>query len=382
MKQGFNLIIAGDFFFKKEFLQENLISDEIIKIFKLANFRVLNFEAPIVKVDTITPILKTGPNLSMKKEVTIPVLKKLNIDLVTLSNNHIMDFGSDGLRNTFEELNKNDIKFTGAGLTLEEAKRPYIILQQDIKISILNFAENEWSISKDKQPGANPLDIIENVKQIKNAKTENDIVIVIIHGGHEYYELPSPKIVKQYRFYAENGADIIVAHHSHCYSGFEIHKGVPIFYSLGNFLFTLDSKNDLWYTGLLLKLTISKNRIESWAIIPIQQERATFFLSPLIDQEKNDVLEKVKKLSLIISDEYELIKNWNQFIRAKSRSCLQTFSPSNIFGNRYINAGLRLLNIDRLFRTKRQYRQILNTIRCESHLEISKNCIEDYLKND
>jgi len=58
-------------------------------------------------------------------------------------------------------------------------------------------------------------------------------------------------MVKQYRFYAENGADAIVGHHTHCIGGYEIYKDVPIIYSLGNFLFTLPSKREEWYSGLL-----------------------------------------------------------------------------------------------------------------------------------
>ena len=58
---------------------------------------------------------------------------------------------------------------------------------------------------------------------------------MIVHGGHECYNLPSPRMQKQYLFYADQGADIVVGHHTHCISGYEVYKGVPIYYSLGNF---------------------------------------------------------------------------------------------------------------------------------------------------
>ena len=82
------------------------------------------------------------------------------------------------------------------------------------------------------------MDIIDNTNQIREAKASHDKVIVIVHGGHEYYNLLSPRMQKQYRFYADQGADIVVGHHTHCISGNEIHNGVPKYYSLGNFLFT------------------------------------------------------------------------------------------------------------------------------------------------
>jgi poly-gamma-glutamate capsule biosynthesis protein CapA/YwtB (metallophosphatase superfamily) len=76
------------------------------------------------------------------------------------------------------------------------------------------------------------MDIIDNANQIKEAKATHDKVIVIVHGGHEYYNLPSPRMQKQYRFYADQGADFVVGHHTHCISGYEVYNGVPIYYSL------------------------------------------------------------------------------------------------------------------------------------------------------
>src|SRR6185369_4870371 len=116
-------------------------------------------------------------------------------------------------------------------------------------------------------------------------------VIVIIHGGHEYYHLPSPRMVKQYRFYAENGADAIIGHHTHCTSGYEVYKNVPIFYSLANFLFTLNSKHECWYTGLILQLEISQHKDISFELYPIKQQRKNFNVEFLQDTEKEKVIE-------------------------------------------------------------------------------------------
>src|SRR5690554_8220427 len=106
------------------------------------------------------------------------------------------------------------------------------------------------------------MNIIYNTNQIKEAKATHDKVIVIIHGGHEYYNLPSPRMQKQYRFYAEQGADIIISHHTHCISGKEVYKGVPIYYSLGNFLFTNTSSFEDWYIVIVLDLTIINGKLE------------------------------------------------------------------------------------------------------------------------
>ena len=132
-----------------------------------------------------------------------------------------------------------------------------------MKIAILNFCENEWSIAEDDSPGANPMDIIDNTNHIREAKASHDKVIVIVHGGHEYYNLPSPRMQKQYRFYADQDADIVVGHNTHCISGSEMYKGVPIYYSLGNFLFTGRSTIENWYYGLVLELEIKDGNIRT-----------------------------------------------------------------------------------------------------------------------
>src|SRR5690606_16683331 len=116
-------------------------------------------------------------------------------------------------------------------------------------------------------------DVIDNVRQIKREKQISDKVIVIVHGGHEYYNLPSPRMVKQYRFYAENGADLVVGHHTHCISGHETYNGVPIFYSLGNFLFTKPSRHQSWYNGLVLEIFVDKFQDIDVKIHPVRQRK-------------------------------------------------------------------------------------------------------------
>jgi len=178
----------------------------------------------------------------MSKNTVFPYLKQLKVDAVTLANNHILDYGAKGLSDTFETLKQNKIDYVGAGNNLKEAAQPLTLEKDGQRIAILNFCENEWSIAEEDKPGANPMDIIENTNQIKAAKATHDKVICIIHGGHEYYHLPSPRMQKQYRFYVDNGADAIVGHHTHCVGGYEVYNDVPIIYSLGNFLFIKPSK--------------------------------------------------------------------------------------------------------------------------------------------
>ena len=72
---------------------------------------------------------------------------------------------------------------------------------------------------------------------IAAAKKRHDYLIAVIHAGNEFYDLPSPRTKNLYRYLIDNGADAVVAHHTHRFSGYEIYKSKPIFYGLGNFIY-------------------------------------------------------------------------------------------------------------------------------------------------
>lgn len=270
----------------------------------------------------------------------------------------------------------------GAGMNIDDASKPLIIEKENIKIAFLNFCESEWSIVTHNCGGANPLDIIDNLSQIKKAKTQADFVIVIIHGGHEYYQLPSPRMVKQYRFYAENGADAIIGHHTHCISGFEIHQNVPIVYSLGNMLFTIRNPNEEWYTGLIAQLHITKNKPIKVDFIPIGQEINTFKLHLLNDLEKNTVLNQINLFSKKIINSTDLESEWKKFIQ-KNNKTINILSPSSALPGRYIRAAVKRLDLNKIHMKKRYLKSVLNHIRCDAHKDvITELLINKIYKNE
>jgi poly-gamma-glutamate synthesis protein (capsule biosynthesis protein) len=373
------LNICGDFYLGTTSYEENYLSKDILDIFQNSDLNILNLECPITKEIKENKIIKTGPYLNGSSN-TFSILKRLKTNLVTLANNHIMDYNASGLKDTISGCKENSINCVGAGMSLEEAKKPYTLEKKNIKIAILNFTENEWSCAQKNKPGANPLNPIENVKQIRKVREKSDFVIVIIHGGHEYYHLPSPRMLNQYRFYAENGASIIIGHHSHCISGYEVHKGIPIFYGLGNFLFTMKSNYESWFTGLLLQLKIDENLKINWELFPVRQNKDTYSLKLLEDGEKQNVLTDFKNYSIIIADESLLSKNWDNFVHKKANEILDIFNPIHFINNRYVKGAIRKLGLSRFFIRKNHYQEILNHIRCESHSDLSKSIIAKFLE--
>jgi hypothetical protein len=375
-----NLLIAGDFYVSDDFQGKDLFDTPVESLFAGVDYRIINLEAPITLRARKNTILKTGPHLCAKKETVLPPLEKLHVDMATLANNHIMDYGRPGLLDTLGSLKSANIQTVGAGLNLQEARKPFILENDGDRIAIMNFAENEWASATMDRAGANPLDLIENIRQIREAKKSSGYVIVIIHGGHEYYEFPSPRMVRQYRLYAENGASAIVGHHSHCISGYEVFQGVPIFYGLGNFIFTDPSDFEVWYTGLILNLQISRNKDISWELIPVIQSKSQYFLTRPEGGKDEIVRNAINKYSATITDEALLAQEWKRLLSTRKRQYLDLFSPLNIIQNRYVRAALSRIGVAHLFIRKKHLARILNNIRCESHAEAVRDIIELFLE--
>ncbi len=375
-----HLLISGDFFIADKFTNKEIIDQSVVVLFQQSDYRIINLEAPITSNNPKNKILKTGPHLRMSEQTVIPYLKQLNVDAVTLANNHILDYGAKGLCDTFESLKQNKIASVGAGNNQNEATQPLTLEKNGLRIAILNFCENEWSIAEPDTPGANRMDIIDNVNQIKAAKATHDKVICIIHGGHEYYHIPSPRMQKQYRFYVDSGADAIVGHHTHCIGGYEIYNEAPIAYSLGNFIFTRNNNNPVWYQGLFVTLEIIQNQKIKIKLHPVQQEIRTFKTKLSGNNEKVKTLEEVKNISDIINNKTELFQKWDAFINQKEKQYLNAFSPVHFFKTKYITSAVKKLRLHKLFMNKKHYKMMMNLIRCEAHKDATMDSIKKYLK--
>jgi poly-gamma-glutamate synthesis protein (capsule biosynthesis protein) len=371
------ILIAGDLFVSDQFYHKDLIDKSVLNLFSHADYRIVNLEAPITNDNKEHKIIKTGPHLRMSEQTAISVLKQLDIDSVTLANNHILDYGTKGLLDTLDILKREKISYVGAGVNLKDASKCITLNKEGIKTAIVNFCENEWSIAEENLPGANPMDIIDNSNQIREAKASHDKVIIIVHGGHEYYNLPSPRMQKQYRFYADQGADLVIGHHTHCISGNEMYKGVPIYYSLGNFLFTDKSSIEDWYTGLVLVLEI-KDGIISTNLFPIKNNKQNFQLTLYNGEENDMILRRIHSFNKIIHDENKVLSEWKNYLNEKSRTYLTYWSSLAYVNNRYINAIFRRLNLN--IYKKKTLSQFLNLIRCEAHSDMSKEIIKEYIK--
>ncbi len=243
---------------------ERIVDADLIEIFKNSDYRILNLEVPLT--DKETPISKCGPNLiaSVKSAAGI---KQLDVDFLTLANNHILDQGEQGLKSTALTLDSLGIAYAGIGKNPEEASRPHIFELDGRKIGVYCCAEHEFSIVSGKNAGANPFDPLESLDHIASLKDSCDYVICLYHGGKEHYRYPSPSLQKTCRKIVEKGADIVICQHTHCVGCEEKWQNGTIVYGQGNFLFD-HSKSEFWQTSLLLQIDADSKNIE---YIPIRK---------------------------------------------------------------------------------------------------------------
>lgn len=359
------ILIAGDLVVSQSYSKDK-IDERLAAFFSQADYRIVNLEAPVS--DSNERITKVGPHLHGNKKSTANILKHLNINCVTLANNHIRDLGDQGVKDTLEFCKENNIVPVGAGRNLAEASRTEFIDSEAGTIALVNIAENEWCNATEWTAGANPMDLIDNANQIQKARGSADWVFVIIHGGHEYYNLPSPRMQKQYRFYAEQGADLVVAHHTHCINGYEIHQGVPIYYSLGNFLFTKKNIHDDWYKGLVLEVELEQDKLMH-RLHPVEVSELDYSLSLNLGAAKDIILQRVDKYHKIIIDKQELQLAWKSYVIEKTPAFLMTWSVLNFIPWRYVRGGLRRLGFS--LNSRFGLVRCLNFIRCEAHRDLS-----------
>ena len=350
------------------------VLDSVKKVISNVDYSIVNFECPVTKGGE-KPIEKCGPNLQCS-EKGMEAVKWAGFDCVTLANNHFLDYGKEGVEHTLEVCEKYGVDTVGGGMNLHEASKILYKVIEDKTLAIINCCEHEFSIATEEMAGSNPLNPIQQYYDIKEARMKADYVLVIVHGGHEHYQLPSPRMQETYRFFVDAGADAVVNHHQHCYSGYEIYKGKPIFYGLGNFCFDQpDKRNDIWNEGLMITIHFKEKNIKA-EYIPYAQCNNSPQIS-FTEELENSVESNLVNLNTIICDTNKLRFHLNMFAEQQSRNYKYLFSP---WSNRYLIA---LFNRDFLpmLTSYKKLKYLYNCLACESHYNILAHLLNNTLRS-
>ena len=264
-EQEATLLFAGDLFLtdllQSKYNQQGIsaaASDSLLSVLREADIFMLNEEFPFGT---------TGEPME-EKEYTFrvdpsynTVLSELGVDIVTLANNHMLDFGRGPLTETLNTLDQAGIAHVGAGENIDEAKALKTFEMDGRTIGFLGASrvipEHSWNASSGSSGLFTTYDAAALVEQIQKAEESCDFTVVYVHWGIEKNTQPEEYQKTLARQYIDAGADAVIGAHPHVLQGIEFYQGKPIFYSLGNFIFSNGA-----YETMLVELTVGGTETE------------------------------------------------------------------------------------------------------------------------
>lgn len=326
-----------------------------------------NLECPSTK--STSYIKKCGPVLKAELD-DVKYLKEFGFDAFSLANNHILDYGSDAVKETIDDIKNCGLECFGAAENEEDSKKPYITQVNGKKIGFLSFAEAEFNLARGNNPGANHFDPYTSFDDISELKAQCDYVIVLYHGGIEHYIYPSPLLQKKCRKMAQSGADLVLCQHSHCIGTYEEIYGSTIIYGQGNSAFGYRAGNDSWNEGFIVSVSLEDNSVNLYLMNAVEEG---IVLTNETDSQNR--IKQMKKDSEKI-DDFEFIKEeWNKYCSKQ-----EALDLALVYGkNRVYNKINRILNnrlIKMMYGPKKQM-ITMNLIRCEAHHEVVQTILEN-----
>lgn len=348
------------------------IFNDLLTEFENSDLSIVNLECPFIEKNT--PIKKDGPVFGVES-VCINSIKEAKIDVVNLANNHIMDHGPNGLMNTLNVCAKAGISTVGAGKNLDEARKILIKNIDKKRIGILSVAEHEFSIATENSWGANPLDLIDYVRNVKSHSDSFDYLIVLFHGGNEHYPYPSPKLKDTCHFMVEMGAQAVIVQHTHFASSYEEYKDAHIFYGQGNLI--LDEPKYLnrksFHEGFLIKIIIADDLRSTVEIVPFNQSDSQLGARKMTSEGKQLFLESFNERSNSIKDDNFIHSQWLQFCDSKKYEYLGRILGYNLLFRKLNKNGMLVKH----FYNKDVLLCLQDFITCESHWEVLKTIFDN-----
>ncbi len=223
------------------------------------------------------------------------------VDLVTLANNHALDFGVTAFGDTLDALDARGIGHVGGGRDEASAHAPLIVERNGLRVGflgyVLSFAPEggfhmrQWAAGPSR-PGLAVVTPDLVGREVAALKRQVDVVVVTFHGGREYSRAPTTKVRELTRAASNAGAALIVGHHPHVLQGYHRESSTLVAYSLGDFVFDYftGSPND----SVILDVTLSAAGVESFRWIPIVIQRG--FPRPAVGAEIERIMGRLKPI--------------------------------------------------------------------------------------
>ncbi len=233
----------------------------------------------------------------------IELLRKLGVDVVSVANNHVYDYGETGLLDTLDTLKNDGMPYMGAGQNIYDAMQPVYFIIDGRKIAICSATQIERTLNYTKEATTTEAGVLKCLhpelfcEEIREARKNADYVIVFPHWGTEGNANYGKDQRALARAFVEAGADVIIGGHTHCLETVEYMDDVPIYYSLGNYWFSITGTMPSDYSTGLAQIHITKEGdIESY-FIPCYFSQGVTSLLDKNDKAYSDIINALNGLS-------------------------------------------------------------------------------------
>lgn len=355
------IAIAGDLFIPPGV--EPAADDGLSELLKSCTTSLVNLEGVLAK--GLPPAFKTGPRL--EQSLTVPqYVADIGFTGVTLANNHSMDFGGPGLEATVARVEAVGLKHVGS-LGPSGGHAVLLVEEGNFSVAILNVCEDEWARPKGGDSQLMVYDTVETGRRVRSLADAGHVVVLVVHGGNEYFALPNPTMRDKARFMVEMGAGAVVHHHAHVFSGYEYWEGAPIAYGLGNFQFAARSSKSGFYEGLVAVLSIVGEGLVEMTLTPVTTDASNFSVRFAGEPLAGDMRRQVSALSQTLQSDTSLTASWDEFVREQAQMYIQAALPLGSQRGRVVRG---LANrVQRRYATARpeDLAILLNALRCSSH---------------
>ncbi|MHB8129385.1 MAG: CapA family protein [Mobilitalea sp.] len=250
------------------------LSSDLVKEMNAADVMILNNEFAYSTRGTKTP----DKSYTFRADPSrVGILNEMGVDIVSLANNHALDYGPDALLDTFEALDGAGVEYIGAGIDMDRAKAPIYFTVGDKTIAYVAASRvvfsMDWYANDTRLGMIGTYDPTLFLESIKEAAENSDYVVAFVHWGVERENYPQTYQRTLATQYIDAGADAVVGCHPHVLQGFEYYKGKPIAYSLGNFWFNNSTRE----TGFL-KLYLDTDDTVRMQILPAMSKSTFTYL--------------------------------------------------------------------------------------------------------
>jgi poly-gamma-glutamate synthesis protein (capsule biosynthesis protein) len=311
--------------------RHNDLSKQINKVLPPADHLIANLETPFLINGS--KLKNKDPHLTFKvNPQKVHFLKEIGLTVATLANNHITDYGREGVISTLQTLADAGIMHTGAGTTIKEAINPVVLTDNNSRIALLAFnAFVLFSTPAEKEKsGVAWFDSRTIEEAIEYAGEISDSIILSIHWGIDYCHYPVPALINRAKKLFDRFSKIIciVGHHPHLQQPVISHNNKSIFCSLGNFIF--DEPFFLSRIGSVLTLYVENNLLIDYSIkyTCLNNEYKLEELSNEMSIEENDRITKV--LQKIHNESYEFLNMDKKWIKCLIYQVIRYFDLNSL----------------------------------------------------